>query len=327
MCRYDEAADFEHHRSEAAALEQALAQAGAGAFIEGTHVLDIGGGGGNHAGFLAARAARVTTVDVVDPNVTFGGEFLKLLKEKYARHAFALDIAKVEFQRADAMNLPYRDALFDLVVSFNAFEHIPDPEKALREALRVTRPGGYLFISFDPIWTADTGSHFADFVPEPWAHLVLGTDDFAAKMAAAGAEPWQVEEFRCAMNRVRLAVFNRMFNSIETYGHGIIKIRNAWSGTVDPASTTHRNFRAAKHLGYSEHELLTRGLSFVVQRSARTVSGGEHAENIDRDVCVAEVRVLEEKLCAVETQLASVLRSRSWRVTAPLRALSRAIRR
>jgi SAM-dependent methyltransferase len=41
-------------------------------------------------------------------------------------------------------SLPYEDNRFDLVVSRYVFEHVPDPEWAARELLRVTKPGGWI---------------------------------------------------------------------------------------------------------------------------------------------------------------------------------------
>jgi len=43
--------------------------------------------------------------------------------------------------------LPYPDGRFDLVVSMDVIEHVPDPLPWLREALRVLRPGGALFLT------------------------------------------------------------------------------------------------------------------------------------------------------------------------------------
>jgi SAM-dependent methyltransferase len=40
--------------------------------------------------------------------------------------------------------LPYEDGRFDLIVSRYVFEHLPDPEWAARELLRVTKPGGWI---------------------------------------------------------------------------------------------------------------------------------------------------------------------------------------
>jgi len=43
--------------------------------------------------------------------------------------------------------LPYRAGSFDLVCLFDAIEHIPDDAKAMREVMRVLRPGGHVFVS------------------------------------------------------------------------------------------------------------------------------------------------------------------------------------
>lgn len=46
----------------------------------------------------------------------------------------------------DAERLPFPDAAFDAVTSFETFEHLPSPGRALAEMARVTRPGGRLLI-------------------------------------------------------------------------------------------------------------------------------------------------------------------------------------
>jgi SAM-dependent methyltransferase len=47
---------------------------------------------------------------------------------------------------ADAHQLPFADASFDAVVSFNTFEHLYDPERAAAEVFRVLKPGGRLVV-------------------------------------------------------------------------------------------------------------------------------------------------------------------------------------
>lgn len=42
---------------------------------------------------------------------------------------------------------PYQDEQFDLVVSMDVIEHLPDPEPWLRELVRVLRPGGQLYLT------------------------------------------------------------------------------------------------------------------------------------------------------------------------------------
>lgn len=54
--------------------------------------------------------------------------------------------------------LPYADASFDAVLSIGAFNYFSDPELALREMVRVTRPGG-------PIVVSDEVPDLTDYLP------------------------------------------------------------------------------------------------------------------------------------------------------------------
>jgi len=65
------------------------------------------------------------------------------------QNAAALGLS-VEGRVADAETLPYDDASFDLVVGHAVLHHVPDVEKALREVLRVLRPGGRLVFAGEP---------------------------------------------------------------------------------------------------------------------------------------------------------------------------------
>jgi SAM-dependent methyltransferase len=47
---------------------------------------------------------------------------------------------------ADAHHLPFTDASFDAVVSFNTFEHLYDPDRAAAEIFRILKPGGRLVV-------------------------------------------------------------------------------------------------------------------------------------------------------------------------------------
>jgi ubiquinone/menaquinone biosynthesis C-methylase UbiE len=52
---------------------------------------------------------------------------------------------RIELAHVDAKGLPFGDAMFDVVMSNSIVHHIPEPIYVLREAVRVTKPGGLLF--------------------------------------------------------------------------------------------------------------------------------------------------------------------------------------
>jgi SAM-dependent methyltransferase len=59
--------------------------------------------------------------------------------------------------RARVEELPFPDSTFDLVTCLDVIEHTPDDLRALRELVRVTRPGGYLLLTapaYQSLWSA-----------------------------------------------------------------------------------------------------------------------------------------------------------------------------
>jgi ubiquinone/menaquinone biosynthesis C-methylase UbiE len=61
----------------------------------------------------------------------------------------------VDGRVADAESIPYDDASFDLVVGHAVLHHIPDVELALREVLRVLKPGGRFVFAGEPTTVGD----------------------------------------------------------------------------------------------------------------------------------------------------------------------------
>ena len=57
----------------------------------------------------------------------------------------------VEFRRGDVTGLPFDNGVFDATRADRVFQHLADPEKALHEMIRVTRPGGTVGV-LDPDW-------------------------------------------------------------------------------------------------------------------------------------------------------------------------------
>jgi SAM-dependent methyltransferase len=51
-----------------------------------------------------------------------------------------------------ALELTFPDNSFDTVVSTEVLEHVPDPQRALREMFRVVKPGGFVIVSTPLYW-------------------------------------------------------------------------------------------------------------------------------------------------------------------------------
>ncbi len=104
--------------------------AGAAGIGDGTSVLDLGCGDGSFCAFAARRGAIVHGVDA-EPDAI----------------ADALEAVPGADLRLGLMeSLPWADASFDVVTSFNALQYALDPEVALIEASRVTRPDGRIAV-------------------------------------------------------------------------------------------------------------------------------------------------------------------------------------
>jgi SAM-dependent methyltransferase len=105
--------------------------------VAGLHILEVACGRGGFARELGRAGARVTGCDFSHVAVRVGDGKLRA----------GNDHAAVTFIQGDAQNLPFADDSFDLVISCETIEHLPDAPKALREMLRVSRPGGKLLLT------------------------------------------------------------------------------------------------------------------------------------------------------------------------------------
>jgi len=99
-------------------------------------ILDVGCGTGEISSRLAALFpdASVIGVDLIESH-------LELARSRYA----ALG-DRLRFQQADAFELPFAAASFDLVVCRHVLQAIPHPERVIAEMVRVARPGGILHL-------------------------------------------------------------------------------------------------------------------------------------------------------------------------------------
>jgi len=135
----------------------------------GERVLDVAAGNGNATLAAARRFADVTSTDYV-PALLDGGR----------RRAEAEGLS-VRFEPADAENLPYGDASFDVILSTYGVMFAPDHQRSARELMRVCRPGGRIGLAS---WTPAgflgdlfrTVAKYVPPVPGVQSPLLWGTD-------------------------------------------------------------------------------------------------------------------------------------------------------
>lgn len=129
---------------------------------------DIGCGTGGLTFELARFAEKVIAVD---------------LSKEMLRHARALarerQLLNVEFRQGDATKLPLADDCVDAAFSVMVLHFLPNPQRAVAELCRITRPGGSVVV-------VGLVQHKQEWMREQMAHRWLGFD-------RAAIEQWLVQ--------------------------------------------------------------------------------------------------------------------------------------
>ena len=125
-----------------------VAQLSQYAELDGAAFLDVGGGPGY---FRDAFTSAGATYFALDSDV---GELS------------GLGTVAERTVIGSGMRLPFRDGGFDVCYSSNVLEHVGEPWRMADEMLRVTRPGGTVFVSYT-VWYGPWGGHET----APWHYL------------------------------------------------------------------------------------------------------------------------------------------------------------
>jgi ArsR family transcriptional regulator len=135
-------------------------------------VADIGCGTGSLTFELARFARKVIGVDL-------SGEMLRRARAM----AKERKLDNVEFRRGDALGLPLQSHSVDAAFSVMVLHFLPDPERAIGELCRITRPGGSVIL-------VDLVEHKQEWMREQMAHQWLGFGRAAIerRFRDAGAE-------------------------------------------------------------------------------------------------------------------------------------------
>jgi len=156
--------------------------------------LDVGAGDGMLGVLFAAAGHDVTLCDLED---------------------WRTNSAKgLRFIAADCcVGLPRHADEFDLVCSFNSFEHFVDPSRAFAEMLRVTAPGGLIYLDFGPLYCSPWGLHAYRSLRMPYPQFLFSPTFTSAKLKKLGVfdlgksrnelqnlNRWKFQEFAAVWN-------------------------------------------------------------------------------------------------------------------------------
>lgn len=82
--------------------------------------------------------------------------------------------------------LPLEDNRFDLVCSYNAFEHFHEPAIAYKEIVRVCKPGGWIYIEFGPLYASPWGLHAYRALRMPYPQFLFSASFISQKLQDIG---------------------------------------------------------------------------------------------------------------------------------------------
>lgn len=154
-------------------------------------VLDVGAGTGTLSLQVSARcgAERLTLLD----------QSAQMLDQARAK----APLASCNFVLCDAQMLPFDDDSFDRVVSSGVFYYFPNPVEALREQLRVVRPGGRVLVmgSLQPKprlirFFAQTFNRFPTIEQYVGWFEASGLSDIETKLIS---NPWNSDQYAIAI--------------------------------------------------------------------------------------------------------------------------------
>lgn len=140
---------------------------------EGMRVLDCGIG----TGFLTINLLREAPIPLTVTGLDFSPGMLVGLKRNLKKYGFE-NVVKPHL--GDMCRMPLPDGSFDLVMTSEAMEYLPDVWNGISECVRVLRPGGkFLFI-------ATKNSFMGMLIAATWRNKVLNPAHVAECMIRAG---------------------------------------------------------------------------------------------------------------------------------------------
>jgi ubiquinone/menaquinone biosynthesis C-methylase UbiE len=190
--------------------------------VRGRSGLDIGCGEGYNTRLIADRGARMTAIDISPKFIAAAREL-----EEQEPHG-------IRYEIASAVALPFPDGAFEFAVSTMVLMNIPEADRAIAEAHRVIRPGGFFqFSILHPFLSTPFHKKYRDENGKEVGYIIGGyfeEDSGRILEWLFGAAPPQV---RAGLRPFRLVEFHRTlswwFNTLIGAGFRIERIHEPYA--------------------------------------------------------------------------------------------------
>ncbi|MEC7194634.1 MAG: bifunctional demethylmenaquinone methyltransferase/2-methoxy-6-polyprenyl-1,4-benzoquinol methylase UbiE [Pseudomonadota bacterium] len=179
-----------------------------------THLLDVAGGTGDIAFRFSKKTKNQAKVTILDRNEN-------MLNEGKRRLNVGQIAPDLEWVCGDAMNLPFKNEIFDYYTISFGIRNVLDLKKCLSEALRVLKPGGRIMIlEFSKVENETLNKIYDAFSFNVVPRL--------GKLIANDAESYQylIESIRKFPSQEKLA------SLVSEAGFRLVKYRNLTQGVV-----------------------------------------------------------------------------------------------
>ena len=159
--------------------------------------------------------------------------------------------------------LPLENESFDLVISYNAFEHFNDPVNAFNEIFRVCKKSGMMYFNFGPLYSSPWGLHAYRTILMPYAQFLFSKQFLQRKFkdlkicdlgkereALQPLNEWKVEQFKSLFSDNDLLDLLEFVRSKEDSCLDIIK----------------KYPRAFQGIGLTYEDVITQGLTVSIKK-------------------------------------------------------------
>ena len=129
--------------------------------LSGKDVLDLGCGHGGRTAYyvIQGRPKSIVGIEINVPRISVARSSAQML----------CDDEDMFFAAGFGESMPFLEASFDSIISYDVFEHVGDLARVLDECHRVLRPGGRLYALFPPYY--GPRAHHLDFITTiPFLH-------------------------------------------------------------------------------------------------------------------------------------------------------------